>query len=74
MTGRRERAGAIVAAMGVVIAVVVHGVVLYHAASRVRLPVVIASGVAAIVVVKHLGLVGRVRGLLRRGRDEDDGR
>ena len=74
MIGRvRTRVGSVLLVLGALALVIAHGVVLYVGASRMRLPVVIVGGVLAFVVVKHLGLVGRLRALLhRRSRDRSD--
>jgi hypothetical protein len=63
---RRRRTTRVLLAVGVLVLVAAHGIVLHVAASRVALPAAIVSGVIALVVIKHAGLLGSLHGLLRR--------
>jgi len=53
-------------ALGVVILIAGHGIVLYYFASHVTLSAAVVSGAIVLVVIKHLGLLGRVYALFRR--------
>jgi membrane protein YdbS with pleckstrin-like domain len=43
-----------------------HGIILYYRSSQLALSATAVSIVAVLVIVKHLGLLGAVSGLLRR--------
>jgi membrane protein YdbS with pleckstrin-like domain len=43
-----------------------HGIILYYGSSHLALSATAVSIVAVLVIVKHLGLLGAVSGLLRR--------
>jgi hypothetical protein len=54
----------LVQAGGVVLAT--HSVVLYYVLSHTALPAAVVSGVIALIVIKHLGLLGPLYALFRR--------
>jgi len=60
------RARAWILALGVVILIAGHGIVLYYFASHVTLSAAVVSSAIVLVVIKHLGLLGRVYALFRR--------
>ena len=70
MRGHRPgRVAAVLTIVGVLALVVAHGAVLFYGASRVRLPAAIVAGVVGLVVIKHLGIAGRLRDLIRRSSE-----
>ena len=60
----RGRLWAALTAIPVLIAA--HGVILYYFSSHMTLSVAVIFGVIAMVVVKHLGLLGPLYALLRK--------
>lgn len=48
-----------------------HGVILYYVSSHVALSVAVLAGAVILVVIKHLGLLGRVFARYRRRRSRD---
>ena len=51
---------------GVGILIVGHGIVLYYVSSHVAVSAAVVSGVIVLIVIKHLGLLGPLYGLVRR--------
>jgi hypothetical protein len=43
-----------------------HGFILHYVSSRVVLPVAVVSGALLVIVVRHLGVLGRLPGRFRR--------
>jgi membrane protein YdbS with pleckstrin-like domain len=67
MTGAgRLRARAWMLAVGAIILIAGHAVILYYFSSHVALSAAVVSGVIILVVIKHLGLLGPVYALFRR--------
>ncbi len=60
------RARAWMLAVGAIILIAGHGVILYYFSSHVALSAAVMSAVIILVVIKHLGLLGSVYALLRR--------
>jgi membrane protein YdbS with pleckstrin-like domain len=56
-----------VALVGGVVLIAGHGIILYYVSSHTALSVAVVSGVLVLVVVKHLGLLGQLSALFRRG-------
>lgn len=52
-------------AIGAVLLIAVHGF-LYHALSKMTLPIVVVSGVIILIAIKHLGLLGLLYSRFRR--------
>jgi hypothetical protein len=52
--------------VGAIALVAAHSVVLYHAASHIAAPLAVVLGVVALVVLKHLGVLGPLVAVLRR--------
>ena len=44
-----------------------HGIILYYLSSYLVMSAAVVSGVIVVVVIKHVGLVGSLYALLRRG-------
>jgi len=59
------RARAWMLAVGVIILIAGHGVILYYFASHVTLTAAVVSGAVILLVIKHLGLLGSVYALFR---------
>ena len=55
-----------VALTAIPVLIAVHGVILYYFSSHMTLSVAVVVGVIAMVVVKHLGLLGPIYALLRK--------
>jgi len=55
-------------ALLVVIFIAGHGTILYYVSSHVAVSAAVASGVIVVVVIKHLGLFGRLYRLFRQSR------
>jgi hypothetical protein len=51
---------------GAMILIAGHGVILYYFSSHVALPAAVIAGVIALVVVKHLRLLGPLYAILRK--------
>ena len=67
MTGHSPlRARTWVLAVGVIILIAGHGIILYYFASHVTLSAAVVSGAIILMVIKHLGLLGPVDALFRR--------
>ena len=62
----RLRARAWMLAVGVIILIAGHGIILYYFSSHMALSAAVVSGVIILVVIKHLGLLGTVYPLFRR--------
>ena len=60
------RARAWMLAVGVIILIAGHGIILYYFASHVTLSTAVVSGVIILVVLKHLGVLGPLYALFRR--------
>jgi hypothetical protein len=58
--------------VGIILLIAAHAALLRFAVSRAHLSLAIVSGIAVLVVVKHLGLVAPVQALLRRIRRNDE--
>ena len=43
-----------------------HGLILHYVSSRVVLPVAVVSGAVLVIVVRHLRVLGRLRGRFRQ--------
>lgn len=55
---------------GVVVLVIAHGVIMFYVASHVVMSAAVAGGLIAVLVLKHIGLLGplcRVLAKTRRG-------
>ena len=50
----------------VVVLMAAHGVILYYFSSHLALSSAVVAGVIVLAVIKHLGLLGSLYGLLRR--------
>ena len=59
------RARAWMLAVGVIILIAGHGVILYYFASHVTLTAAVVSGAVILLVIKHLGMFGSVYALFR---------
>lgn len=66
MSPARHPALRAVVAMGFVVLLGVHVVMLHHLASRAALPVVAVVGLGTLLVAKHLGLFAALHRRLRR--------
>lgn len=66
MSAHRWPRSGVVVFVVVLFLVAAHGIVLRSAVSRLALPAVVVFGVIALVMIQHLGLIGRRRGWLRR--------
>ena len=62
----RHRGRLSVAQTAIPVLIAVHGVILYYFSSHMTLSVAVIVGVIAMVVVKHLGLLGPLYALLRK--------
>ena len=60
------RARAWMLAVGVIILIAGHGIILYYFASHVTLSAAVVSGAIVLVVIKHLGVLGSVYALFRQ--------
>ena len=56
---------------GVIALIAAHGTLLYYASSHLTLSTTVAAGVIILLVIKLLGLLGRLHGLLRRRSGHD---
>jgi drug/metabolite transporter (DMT)-like permease len=64
----RPRMGPWVLLVGVIGLVAGHVVLLYNGLSHTSLSAAVVSGVIVLIVIKHLGLLGPLYALFRRGR------
>jgi len=53
-------------AVGVIVLIAGHGIILYYFASHVTLSAAVVSGAIILMVIKHLGALGSVYALFRR--------
>jgi len=53
-------------AVGVIILIAGHGIILYYFASHVTLSAAVVSGAIILMVIKHLGVLGPLYALFRR--------